>query len=165
MTPTFPGMGTGESPLVFDWPYRMAEKQMRWVQAIAKGREGSRGISPREAVWRKNKATLWRVKRDTPATYKTPILIIFPLINRWYILDLQKGNSFVEFLSAQGFDVFLLDWGTPGDEDRGLKLDDYVQDYIPRMIKRVLRAAGTDDLTLLGHCIGGTLTASFDAMM
>ncbi len=158
---TTPASGPVTTLPNFDWPYRLMERQVRWIQAIARGREGPKGVTPREAIWRKNKATLWRVKRDTPPTYKTPILIVFPLINRWYILDLQKGNSFVEFLSQQGFDVFLLDWGTPGDEDRRLRIDDYVQDYIPRMVKRTLRASGASDLTLIGHCIGGTLTACY----
>src|SRR5689334_1798119 len=105
--------------------YELMERQVRWLQAIARGREGSKGVTPKEVVWRKNKATLWRVKRDTPPTYKTPLLIVFPLINRWYILDLQQGNSFVEFMSQQGFDIFLLDWGTPGEEDRALTIGDY----------------------------------------
>ena len=61
-----------------------------------------------------------------------PLLLVFALMNRPSILDLRPGNSFVEYMVDQGFDVYLLDWGTPGQEDRNLKFDDYVLDYLPR---------------------------------
>ena len=86
------------------------------------------------------------------------ILIVFPLINRWYILDLQRGNSFVEFMSQQGFDVFLLDWGIADPAEAENTLEDYVDDYIPEAIEATLREAGTDEVNLIGYCFGGVLT-------
>lgn len=67
--------------------------------------------------------------------------MIYALINKPYILDLTKGSSLVEYLLDQGFDVYMLDWGTPGHEDQNMKLDDYILDYIPRAVKKVLRTS------------------------
>ena len=90
-----------------------------------------------------------------------PVLLVFALINRPDIFDLRPGNSFVEFLLDEGFDVFLLDWGEPDEEDADMGLEDYVCDELPWGIRETLRAAGADELTLLGWCIGGTLCAMY----
>jgi polyhydroxyalkanoate synthase len=92
------------------------------------------------------------------------VLLVFALINRPHIFDLSKGNSFVEFLLDEGYDVFLLDWGEPGDEDADLGLDDYVCDALPWAIRETTRAAEEDEVTLLGWCIGGTLCAMHAAL-
>ncbi len=59
------------------------------------------------------------------------------LVSKSYILDLAPGQSFIEFLLKQGYDVYLIDWGVPRPEDRGLQLDDYVLDFIPDCIERI----------------------------
>ena len=86
------------------------------------------------------------------------------LINKPYILDLTKGSSFVEYLVNRGFDVYLLDWGTPGYEDKNMKLDDYIMDYIPRAVQKVLRKSKADEVSMLGYCMGGTMTSIFAAL-
>ena len=82
----------------------------------------------------------------------------FALINRPDIFDLRPGNSFVEFLLEQGFDVFLVDWGYADEEDADTGLDDYALEYIPRAIREVRRASGAEEITLVGWCIGAALT-------
>ncbi len=64
-------------------------------------------------------------------------------MNRPTILDLRPGNSFVEYMVRQGFDVYLLDWGVPGLEDKDLKFDDYVLEYMPRAIRKVKSLSGS----------------------
>src|SRR6059058_2293152 len=100
------------------------------------------GQSPKEVIWTKNKAKLYRYVSPVEKTSKIPLLIVYALINKPYILDSTPGNSLIEYLTNQGHDVFLLDWGTPGYEDRDMKLDDFIMDYIPRAVKKVLRASG-----------------------
>ena len=70
-----------------------------------------------------------------------PVLLVFALINRPDIFDLRPGNSFVEFLLDEGYDVFLLDWGVPGEEDADVGLDNYVCDALPWAMRETLRAA------------------------
>jgi polyhydroxyalkanoate synthase len=93
-----------------------------------------------------------------------PLLLVYALINKPYILDLTPGNSLVEYLVNRGFDVYLLDWGTPGYEDKSMKLDDYVLDYIPRAVRKVLRTSKADEVSILGYCMGGTMTSAFAAL-
>ena len=103
--------------------------------------------TPKELVWSLNKAKLYRY---TPVVasqqrYRIPLLLVFAIMNRPYILDLRPGHSFVEYMVAQGFDVYLLDWGSPGFEDRGMKLDDYAMEYLPRAIRKMKVVSGADD--------------------
>ena len=85
------------------------------------------------------------------------MLLVFALINRPDIFDLRPGSSFVEFLLEEGFDVFLLDWGYPEEEDSDMGLENYVCDEMTSGIREVLRCSGQDEVSLLGWCIGGTL--------
>lgn len=122
------------------------------------------GQSPKEVIWTKNKSKLYRYVSNHNETKKVPILLIYALINKPFILDLTPGNSLVEYLVAQGHDVYLLDWGTFGPEDRVLKFDDFVLDYIAKAVKKVLRVSGADEISLLGYCMGGTLTSIYAAL-
>ncbi|MGM0876336.1 MAG: class III poly(R)-hydroxyalkanoic acid synthase subunit PhaC [Bacillota bacterium] len=122
------------------------------------------GLTPKEVIWTKNKAKLYRYVSDQPKKYKVPLLLVYALINKPYILDLTKGNSLVEYLVNRGFDVYLLDWGTPSYEDKTMKLDDYILDYIPRAVRKVLRTSNADEVSILGYCMGGTMTSAFAAL-
>ncbi len=70
-------------------------------------------------------------------------------MNRPYILDLRPGHSFVKFMVNQGYDVYLLDWGAPGFEDRHLKFDDYTLEYMPRAIRKVKALSGVQEFSML----------------
>lgn len=120
--------------------------------------------TPKEVIWTKNKATLYRFASHLPKTQRVPLLMFYALINKPYILDLAPGNSLIEYLVNRGFDVYLMDWGTPGPEDRYMKLDDYIMDYMPLAVKKVLRHSGADEVSVLGYCMGGTMTAIFSAL-
>ena len=77
------------------------------------------GTTPADVVHTENKWRLLRYRRgDHPARFQTPVLLVPSLINRHYVLDLLPDRSFAGWLVAQGHDVFLVDWGTPGGEDR-----------------------------------------------
>lgn len=140
------------------------DRALEMAQAILGSVDAPVGLSPKELVWRKNKARLYRYTRFEPATQRTPIFLVLPLINRAYILDLRPGASFVEFLLSQGHDVFLIDWGTPGDEDRALDITTLVTRYLPRAAKVIQGITGSEQMTVLGYCIGGTLAACFAAL-
>ena len=122
------------------------------------------GQTPREAIWTKNKSTLYHYLPQREERYRTPILIIYALINRPYILDLLPGASFVEHLVQHGFEVYMLDWGDWGPEDHRVSIDDLVLDYIPRAVQRVRRHAGVETISLFGYCIGGILTTIYSAL-
>jgi polyhydroxyalkanoate synthase len=85
------------------------------------------------------------------------LLLVFSLVSRSYVLDLRPGDSFVERLRDAGLDVFLLDWGVPDEEEAENTLETYVDELLPRAVDAVLDATSSDDLTLLGYCLGGDL--------
>ncbi|MEH7253660.1 class III poly(R)-hydroxyalkanoic acid synthase subunit PhaC [Neobacillus niacini] len=120
--------------------------------------------TPKEVVWTRNKTKLYRYISDQPKKHKIPLLMVYALINKPYVLDLTKGGSLIEYLVNQGFDVYLLDWGTPGYEDRHMKLDDFIMDYIPRAVKKVMKRSSVEEVSLLGYCMGGTMTSIFAAL-
>lgn len=121
--------------------------------------------TPKEMIWSLNKAKLFRYIPVVPQEQRhpVPLLLVFALMNRPYILDLSPGNSFVEFMVQSGYDVYLLDWGAPGLEDKNMKLDDYALDYLPRAIRKVKAASGSEEFSLLGWCIGAILCTIYSA--
>jgi polyhydroxyalkanoate synthase len=118
------------------------------------------GTTPADVVHRENK---WRLLRYRPrpegVRYATPILLVPSLINRHYVLDLLPNKSFAAFLVGEGHDVFVIDWGTPGDEDRYLTFDDVCDGYIGRALRLAARTSPRDKAHVLGYCLGGTLAA------
>jgi polyhydroxyalkanoate synthase len=115
------------------------------------------GLTPKDVVWQRGRCQLWHYRSDK-VRYSPPLLIVFSLISRSYILDLTPGNSFIEQLLDAGFDVYMLDWGEPDERDAANRLEDYVDDYIPAGIDRVRELSGADEINLFGYCFGGDLT-------
>jgi len=123
--------------------------------------------TPKELVWTLNKAKLYRYTPVVPQQerHPVPLLLIFALMNRPYILDLRPGHSFVEFMLRCGFDIYLLDWGAPGLEDKHLKFDDYTLEYMPRAIRKVKALSGSGEFSMLGWCIGAILTTIYASLL
>src|SRR5216683_2836292 len=122
--------------------------------------------TPKQVIWTLNKARLYRYIPVVPAEqrHKVPLLLVFALMNRPYILDLRPGNSFIEYMVKHGYDVYLLDWGAPGPEDKGLKFDDYVLDYLTRAMRKLKAVSGSDEFSMLGWCIGAILATIYAAL-
>ena len=120
------------------------------------------GTTPKDVVWRRGRSELWHYRNDS-VRFSPPLLIVFSLFSRSYILDLQPGNSFVERLLAAGFDVYLLDWGVPDERDAANQLEDYVDDYLPAAVERVRHLTGAEEINLLGYCFGSLLSLLYAA--
>jgi polyhydroxyalkanoate synthase len=122
--------------------------------------------TPKQVIWTLNKAKLYRYIPVIPTEqrHKVPLFLVFALMNRPYILDLRPGYSFIEYMVKQGYDVYLLDWGAPGPEDKDLKFDDYVLDYLPRAIRKLKAVSGSDEFSMLGWCIGAILATIYAAL-
>jgi polyhydroxyalkanoate synthase len=134
------------------------------MRILLEGAQAETGRTPKEVVWTKNKARLYRYEPAAEKKYPVPILMVYALINRPYVLDLLPGNSLIEYLVDEGFDVYLLDWGIPGDEDKDMDYENYVLDYLPRVVKKVLKTSGAEEFTLFGYCMGGTMSAMYASL-
>jgi polyhydroxyalkanoate synthase len=135
------------------------------IKAIVDSYDATVGLTPREPVWSLNKATLYRYEpiRSPEERYPVPLLLVYALINKPFIFDLVPGRSFIEYMLEQGFEMFLLDWGTPGPEDKETRFDDYVTEYLHRAVRKVLRVTGSGELSMLGYCLGATLATVYAA--
>lgn len=96
--------------------------------------------------------------------HRTPILFVYSLINRWYILDFLPGRSLIEHLTREGFDVYAIDWGTPGPAEQRLTWEDFLGGHIRAAVRNTLRASESDELTLYGYCMGGTLSLAYTSL-
>jgi polyhydroxyalkanoate synthase len=147
-------------------PEQVAAAQARYaegIQVVIDSLEVPVGLTPKEVVWTLNKAKLYRYKPTRPPEkrHPVPLLLVYALINKPFIFDLAPGRSFVEYMVDQGFDMYLLDWGAPGPEDQGITFDDYVTEYLSRAVRKVIRVSGADEVSMLGYCLGATLTAVY----
>lgn len=136
----------------------------RWWELCLRPPRVEVGITPKEVVYRENKASLYHYRGEAHEVKSIPVLIVYALINRLYILDLIPGRSFVQHLLSNGLDVYAVDWGTPGDEDRSIPLDYYIEGYLDRMVKKVMALSGARQISLFGYCMGGTLAAIYAAL-
>jgi polyhydroxyalkanoate synthase len=122
------------------------------------------GQTPAEVVYEENKLELLRYESQTDEQNEVPILIVYALINKPYILDLQPDRSVIRRLLDAGHDVYMIDWNEPSRLDQSLGLYDYVERYIDNCVDVVAERSGQDNINLLGYCMGGTMSAIYSAL-
>ena len=129
------------------------------------------GMTPSEVVYTENKLELLHYKPEdagieVPAEEQNevPILIVYALINKPFILDLQPDRSVVRRLLEAGHDVYLIDWNEPSRLDQHLGLHDYINRYIDNCVDEVRERSGQDSINILGYCMGGTFSAIYTAL-
>ena len=120
------------------------------------------GATPKDVIWQRDRAELWRYQGG-PIRYGPPVLFVHSLVSRSYIMDLRSGSSTVEFLLERGFDVSMLDWGVPDERDADNTIETYVDEYLPAALAALRRETGSDEVTLVGYCLGGTLAMLYAA--
>jgi polyhydroxyalkanoate synthase len=150
--------------------WEQAADRTESVGAIPDGLETMAGVevgeTTSEVVYRENKLELHHYEPLVPEEerHEVPLLFVYALINRPYILDLQPDRSVVRRMLEAGFDVFLIDWGEPSNLDTSLSLHDYVNRYIDNCVDEVRERSGRDSINLLGYCMGGTMSVMYAAL-
>ena len=122
------------------------------------------GMTPSEVVYEENKLELLHYESQTEEQNEVPILIVYALINKPFILDLQPDRSVVRRLLEAGHDVYMIDWNEPSRLDQHLGLHDYVNRYVDNCVDVVRERSGQDKINLLGYCMGGTFSAIYTAL-
>jgi polyhydroxyalkanoate synthase len=121
--------------------------------------------APGKVVFRNDVMELLQYSPTTDEVYERPLLIFPPWINKFYIIDLRPENSFVRWLTAQGYTVFLVSWVNPGAEMADAGFEEYMKGGIFAGLDAVEKATGVRDPNCVGYCIGGTLLAATLAYM
>jgi polyhydroxyalkanoate synthase len=122
------------------------------------------GVTPKEVVYQEDKVKLYRFQPKVENPFPVPLLIIYALVNRPFMVDLQEGRSLVANLLKLGLDVYLIDWGYPGRSDRYLTLDDYINGYVNNCVDFLRNSYNLDKINLLGVCQGGTFSLCYSSL-
>lgn len=128
-----------------------------------KDRDVQIATTPKREVWRQDKTVLYHYTPTAKQTISTPVLVVYGLVGRYTMADLQEDRSLVRNLLAQGVDLYVVDWGTPTRSDRWLTLEDYIDGYIDECVDFIRAKHGVDQVSLLGICEGGVFTTCYAA--
>lgn len=120
-------------------------------------------VTPYRVVFETGKMRL-RHYAAAGKAHRTPILLVYALIKRPFVLDMQKGRSVVEYLTNAGYDVFLTDWLPPNSADTWRGFDAYVNGDLHAAVRKVRALTRRDRMTVLGYCFGGMLSLIYTAL-
>ncbi|QZY55133.1 class III poly(R)-hydroxyalkanoic acid synthase subunit PhaC [Crassaminicella profunda] len=121
-------------------------------------------ITPKDLVYSEDKMKLYHYKPLVKNPCKVPTLIVYALVNRQYMMDIQQDRSVIKNLLELGLDVYIMDWGYPTKEDMYLTMDDYINGYMNNAVEYIRKAEKIDQLNLLGVCQGGTFSAIYSSI-
>jgi polyhydroxyalkanoate synthase len=141
----------------------LLEKMIKGTEVLKEVDEIDIATTPKTPVYKEDKLVLYHYDRETPPTIKTPILIVYALVNTYKMLDLQPDRSYIRNLLNGGADLYLIDWGFPTKSDRYLTCDDYI-DYIDHCVDFIRKETGHDKINILSICQGGTLSVIYTAL-
>lgn len=150
---------------------KLAEETVEVKDRVEKAREVLLGpletdiaTTPYDVVWQQDRVKLKHYRATAEQTVKTPLLVVYALINRETMLDLQPGRSVVQSFLARGLDVYMVDWGYPTRKDRFLTIEDHVCGYMNDAVDFIRERTGAAKINLMGICMGGTFSVMFSAL-
>lgn len=120
--------------------------------------------TPKDLVMQTDKVTLHRYRPTAEQRFATPVLVVYSLIGRHTMTDLQEDRSLVRNLLGQGVDLWVVDWGNASRADRWLTIDDYVLGYLDECVSAMCEETGVSKVGLLGICEGGVFSLAYAAL-
>ena len=121
--------------------------------------------TPGAVVFRNRLLELIHYAPLAPQVHRSPIVIVTPWINKYYVLDLTPKKSMVRYLLEQGFDVYITSWKNPTPEMAETSFDDYLTQGVDEAVRVARALSGADKVHAVGYCIGGTLLAVYLAWL
>jgi polyhydroxyalkanoate synthase len=119
--------------------------------------------TPYEIVFQQDRVKLKYYRPEGKPKYKTPLLVVYALINRETMLDLQPGRSVVQTFLDHGLEVYMIDWGYPTRKDRFLGFDDHINGYMDDVVDFIRNRHDLPKINLMGICMGGTFSVIYSA--
>ncbi|KUG05347.1 polyhydroxyalkanoic acid synthase [hydrocarbon metagenome] len=140
------------------------KKLIRSIDVLLNLGDPKSDMTSKELIYQEDKMQLFHYQPLAKKTHKIPTLIIYALVNRQYMMDIQQDRSMIKNLLELGLDIYLVDWGYPTAQDKYITLDDYIDVYIDNAVNEVLKQSGTNKLNIIGVCQGGTFSAIYAAL-
>ena len=154
---------SGLQNLMEDWERKISGKKPVGAENFKVGRDVA--VTPGKVVFRNRLIELIQYAPATDKVRPEPILIVPAWIMKYYILDLSPHNSLVNYLTGQGFTVFMISWKNPGPEDRDLRLDNYRALGVMAALDAIRAIVPNQHVHAVGYCLGGTLLSITSATM
>jgi polyhydroxyalkanoate synthase len=149
----------------------MIEESARVQQRLLKGLENmlqvkdiDTGTTPRELVYKEDKVELYHYRSEGAQVVPVPLLVVYALVNRQYMMDLQQDRSLFRKLLESGIDLYVVDWGYPSKADKYITMEDYILGYMDNVVDFVCKRAKVDKINVLGVCQGGTFSIIYSAL-
>ena len=120
--------------------------------------------TPYDVVYEEDRVKLKHYIPTTEPRLKTPLLVVYALINRETMLDLQPGKSVVQTFLKEGIDLYMIDWGYPTRKDKFLTIDDHVNGYMDNVVNYICKKHDIPKINLMGICMGGTFSVIYSAL-
>jgi len=120
--------------------------------------------TPYEIVYEEDRVKLKHYQPTGTAKLRRPLLVVYALINRETMLDLQPGRSVVKIFQDNGVDLYMVDWGYPTRKDKYLTIDDHVNGYMDNIVDFIRTKHQVDKINLMGICMGGTFSVIYAAL-
>jgi polyhydroxyalkanoate synthase len=149
---------------IFDEMTKNQMKALKGIKLLIDPPNVEVGTTRSEEVFSKNRMRLLHYIPTTEIKYKTPLLFVYAVINRPYILDLQPDKSVVKKFVDAGFDVYMIDWGYPSMGDEHIGTTEYIEYYIHSAVKHIQERTHSKKISVLGYCIGGYFTTIYSAV-
>ncbi len=122
------------------------------------------GQTPKELVYTRDTLRLYHYKPMLDEIYRVPLLVVMSPVAKGYILDLAPGQSLIEYLLLQGYDVYMIDWIAPRREHSALGIKAFAEDMLGEAVAHVATDSGESEVTLVGYCMGGMLASLYTAL-
>jgi len=142
----------------------MNKKLLQGMNTLLSIKDIEVDLTPKELVYEEDKMKLYHYKPLSKDVIPVPVLIVYALVNRQYMMDLQQNRSVIRNWLELGLDVYIIDWGYPDQMDKYLTLEDYIDGYLNNAVDVVRRRCGLDKINLLGVCQGGTFSVIYSAL-
>jgi polyhydroxyalkanoate synthase subunit PhaC len=123
-----------------------------------------KGCTPHDVAMSEPPVRLLRYQSKVEKKHATPVLFVFALVNRPYVLDILPHKSVVRRFLEAGYDVWMIDWGTPSPGDAQKTINDYVEGHLHNAVQHILDLTGSEQVNLVGYCMGGTLSAMYTSL-
>ncbi len=133
------------------------------AEVLTSDLETALSTTPYEIVYSEDRMKL-KYYKPKEIKHKLPLLVVYALINRETMLDLQPGRSVVQKFLDAGIEVYMIDWGYPTRKDRFLTIDDHVNGYMDNVVEFIRKEKKIDRINLMGICMGGTFSVIYAAL-